>query len=98
VDQQSKYALDYARQSVAAAGSLPLPAGFRVAPRVEYRQRYRQPSGEEYVLVDLRVARRFGSLVEIRFDATNIFDREYHEIAGVPMPGAAMTLSASIGR
>jgi iron complex outermembrane receptor protein len=98
VDQQSKYALDYARQSVSAAGSLPLRGGFRVAPRVEYRQRYRLPAGEEYVLVDLRVARRFGSLVEIRFDATNIFDREYHEIAGVPMPGAAMTLSASIGR
>jgi hypothetical protein len=44
------------------------------------------------------VARRFGSLVEVRVDGTNLFDRSYHEIAGVVMPGAAMTVSASIGR
>jgi iron complex outermembrane receptor protein len=98
VDQLSKYTLDYAPTSVAAAGSLPLPWGFRVAPRVEFRRRSRQTAPEEYVLLDVRVARRFGSLVEVRVDGTNLFDRSYHEIAGVVMPGAAMTVSASIGR
>ena len=98
VDQLSKYALDYARHSIAAAGSFPLGAGFRVAPRVEYRHRYRQSGGEEYVLFDLRAAKRFGSMVEIRVDGTNLFDRTYHEIAGVAMPGAAVTVSAAIGK
>src|SRR5262245_59612704 len=98
VNQLSKYALDYAPWSIVGAGSMPLVWGFRVAPRVEYRQRKRQPNPEDYVLVDLRLARRFGSLVELHVDGTNLADRDYHEIAGVPMPGAAWMAAVSIGR
>jgi iron complex outermembrane receptor protein len=96
VDQLSKYILDYASHSAVAAGSFPLPWAFRVAPRMEYRRRSRQTSPEEYVLLDVRVARRFGSLVELRVDGVNLFDRTYHEIAGVVMPGVAVIVSASI--
>ncbi len=98
VNQLSKYALDYAPRSFVAAGSLPLPGLFRVSPRVEYRRRSRSPNPEDYVLIDARVSRRFGPLFELMVDGTNLLDEAYHEIAGVPMPGAAMTVSIAIGR
>ena len=92
----SKYALDYAPQSLAVAMSLPLPAQFRVAPRVEYRRRRRSVGGEEYVLLDARVSRPIGHHVDVYVDGTNLLDRAYSEVAGVPMPGAAMTVSVAI--
>ena len=48
-------------------------------------------------LLDVRVAKRLGSLVELRVDGMNLFDQTYHEIAGVVMPGAAVLVGASIG-
>jgi iron complex outermembrane receptor protein len=98
VMQLSKYTLDYAPQSLTAAVSLPLPARFRVAPRLEYRRRTRSAGGEEYVLLDLRVGYRLAALVDVHVDGTNLLHRAYSEVAGVPMPGAAMTVSAAIGR
>jgi iron complex outermembrane receptor protein len=98
VTQLSKYALDYAPGSFVAAGAFPLVAGFRMAPRLEYRRRSRQPEGEQYVLIDARVARRFGPLFELFVEGTNLLDEDYHEIAGVIMPGAAMTVSIRVGR
>jgi outer membrane receptor protein involved in Fe transport len=77
---------------------VPLPGGLRLAPRFEYRRRSRTSQPEEYVLLDARVSRRFGSRFELSVDGTNLLDERYHEIAGVPMPGAAMTASLSIGR
>ena len=47
--QLSKYLLDYAPQSLTAAMAIPLPAGFRVAPRLEYRQRSRSSGTSNYV-------------------------------------------------
>ena len=98
VTQLSKYTLDYAPQSLTAAMSLPLPGRFRVAPRVEYRRRTRSAGGEEYVLLDMRVGYRLATLVDVSVDGTNLLDRAYSEIAGVPMPGAAMSVSVAIGR
>ena len=98
VTQLSKYALDYAPRSFVAAGAFPLAAGFRMAPRLEYRRRSRQPTGEQYVLIDARVARRFGPLLELFVEGTNLLAEDYHEIAGVIMPGAAMTVSIRVGR
>ena len=98
VTQMSKYALDYAPRSLVAAVSLAIGGGVRVAPRVEYRRRSRTPNPEEYVLLDARVSRRFGSLFELMVDGTNLLDEAYHEIAGVPMPGAAFMVSIGIGK
>ena len=89
VTQLSKYALDYASRSFVAASLLPLPAGFRVAPRLEYRRRQRPVQPEEYVLIDARVSRPLGTWMELSIDGMNLLDRRYHEVAGVPMPGAA---------
>ncbi len=97
VNQLSKYVLDYAPRSLTAAGSIPLPGRFRVAPRVEYRQRTRSAGTSDYVLVDARVGRRVGRLVEIYVDGTNLLDASYQEIGGVQMPGAAMSISLAVG-
>ena len=43
-------------------------------------------------------ARRIGRFLELFGEGTNLFDVQYQEIAGVAMPGAAMSVSLSIGR
>jgi hypothetical protein len=35
-------------------------------------------------------------MFEVFADGTNLFDRHYQEVAGVDMPGAALTLSLAI--
>jgi iron complex outermembrane receptor protein len=94
----SKYALDYAPGSLAAAASASLPFAFRISPRLEYRRRQRQVSREQYVLLDVRVERRLSPLLDVYVDGANLLDRAYSEVAGVPMPGATMTVSVAIGR
>jgi outer membrane cobalamin receptor len=97
VDQLSKYVLDYAPHSFTAAGSLPLPRGFAVAPRVEYRYRSRSAGNLDYVLLDTRIAKRLTQAFELRIDGTNLLDADYQEIAGVAMPGAAVAISLAVG-
>jgi outer membrane cobalamin receptor len=96
VDQLSKYVLDYAPRSVVAAASIPLPARFHIAPRVEYRRRSRSTGTFDYALVDLRVGRRVGRVLDLFVEGTNLFDVSYQEVAGVPMPGAAMSVSLGV--
>jgi outer membrane cobalamin receptor len=96
VNQLSKYVLDYAPRSFTAAGSLPLPRGFQVAPRVEYRYRSRSAGSFDYVLLDVRIAKRLTQTFELRLDGTNLLDQDYQEIAGVAMPGAAFAISLAL--
>jgi iron complex outermembrane recepter protein len=96
VNQLSKYVLDYAPHSFTAAAAVPLAAGFQVAPRIEYRLRRRTSGEADYVLLEARVARRFGRAVELFVEGTNLFDVSYQEVAGVRMPGAAMTVSLAL--
>ena len=78
----SKYALDYARHSLAA--STVVRAGqWSLGPRVEFKHRV---DGREYWLVDTRVAYRFGRW-EAYADGLNLLDTDYQEIRGVAMPG-----------
>jgi outer membrane cobalamin receptor len=89
--------LDYAPHSLTGTVSVPLPGRVRLTPRVEYRRRTRSTGGSEYVLLDARIGRRIGELYEVFVEGTNLFDADYEEIAGVAMPGAAMTVSVVIG-
>jgi iron complex outermembrane receptor protein len=98
VTQLSKYLLDYAPHSLIAAASIPMPGDVRLAPRVEYRHRTRSSGTSDFVVLDARVARRLGPLLDLAIDGTNLLDRAYQEIGGVEMPGAAMTISLSVGR
>ena len=98
VNLLSKYVLDYAPQSFTAAAAIPLPAGFRVAPRVEYRRRSRTTGTFDYVLFDTRVGKRISRNLDLFVDGTNLFDVAYQEIAGVAMPGAAVSVALAINR
>ena len=98
VDQLSKYVLDFAPHSFAAAGSLPLPGRFSVAPRIEYRRRSRTSGTSDYVLVDARAGRRVGRLLDLFVEATNLLDADYQEVAGVAMPGRGVTAGLAVGR
>jgi len=93
----SKYVLDYTPRSFAAAALLPVGAGVRLAPRVEVRRRARTTGTSDYMLLDARVSRRFGEVYELAVDGTNLLDAEYQEVAGVPMPGAAVMVQLRVG-
>jgi iron complex outermembrane receptor protein len=97
VTQLSKYVLDYAPRSFTAAASIPLPARFHAAPRLEYRRRSRSSGVSDYVLLDARVGRRISRFFDLFVEGTNLFDVTYQEVAGVRMPGAAMTVSLAVG-
>ena len=96
VTQLSKYVLDYAPRSFAVGGYVPLPGAFHVAPRVEYRRRSRPAGTSDYVLMDARVGRRITRTLDLYVEGTNLFDREYQEIAGVAMPGATMAVGLAL--
>jgi len=96
VTQLSKYVLDYAPRSFTAAGLLPLPGAFSVAPRIEYRRRSRPAGTSDYVLLDARVSKRIGRLADLYVEGSNLLDREYQEIAGVSMPGATVAVGLAL--
>jgi iron complex outermembrane receptor protein len=96
VNQLSKYVLDYAPHSFVAAAAVPLPAGFSVAPRVEYRRRSRTTGTFDYVLVDARIGKRLSERLELFVEGSNLLDETYQEIAGVAMPGATVLVSVAI--
>ena len=92
VTQLSKYVLDYAPHTVTAAAVIPLPGAVRLAPRIEFKHRTRSIGTADYALLEARIARRFGA-VELFVDGSNLFNHSYQEIALVPMPGRALTVS-----
>jgi iron complex outermembrane receptor protein len=93
VTQLSKYLLDYAPQSLAAAAAVPIGWKLTVAPRLEYRRRSRTSGTSDYVLLDTRISRRLRGTFDLAIEGTNLFDTEYQEIAGVAMPGAAVSVT-----
>ncbi|MGH9240026.1 MAG: TonB-dependent receptor plug domain-containing protein, partial [Vicinamibacterales bacterium] len=96
VTQLSKYVLDYAPRSFTAAGLLPLPRAFHIAPRIEYRRRSRPAGTSDYVLVDARVGRRITRGLDLFVEGSNLLDEEYQEIAGVRMPGATVAVGLAL--
>ena len=96
VTQLSKYVLDFAPHTATVTAAVPLPGRASVAPRVEYKRRRRSAGSGEYVLLDVRVSRRFGPY-ELQAEGTNLFNTAYQEIVGVAMPGRAATLSMVVG-
>ena len=96
VTQLSKYVLDYAPHALAAGLAVPLPAGLRIAPRIEYKRRSRTVGTTDYLLLDARLGRRFGRY-DLVVDGSNLLDASYQEVLGVDMPGRAVTMSIAIG-
>jgi len=81
--EYSKYALAYARRSAGASVTVPLPSGVRFTTGGRYLDR---AGGADYGLVDARLAFREGP-TEVFFEGSNLLDRRYEEVRGVPGPG-----------
>ena len=96
VTELSKYVLESTPRALAASALVPLPGGLRVAPRAEYRRRVRAAGAQDYLLLDARVTRALGRGVDLFVEGTNLLDASYQEIAGVAMPGTAMSVSLAI--
>jgi vitamin B12 transporter len=88
----SKYVLEYARHSLVTSVAAPLGAGFAVSGSTDYRRRL---DGQKYTLVGARIARSWRRATAF-VDASNLFDVEYHEVAGVAMPGRWMTVGVTV--
>jgi iron complex outermembrane receptor protein len=88
----SKYVLEYARHSYAVSAAAPLGGAARLAVNVDARQRF---DGQRYALVAARLSRQFGR-IGLFVDGTNLLDAEYHEVAGVEMPGRWVTFGLTL--
>jgi iron complex outermembrane receptor protein len=88
----SKYLLEYAKHQAAGSVSLPIGGGLRAAINIDHRRRL---DGQEYSLVGARISRTI-SRFKVFVDATNLLDEQYHEVAGVAMPGRWMTVGVDI--
>ena len=83
----SKYVLDYARRSLAAAVSGDFAANLNGGVSASYKLRQ---DGRSYWVVDARAARRFGR-AEVFVDGQNLLDTRYQEIRGVDLPGRSFS-------
>lgn len=83
LDVLSKYVLEYARTSTGVSASLPLGAGWRATSTIDHRHRR---DGQSYELVQARVSKSIAR-VELFVLGTNLLNEQYHEVAGVEMPG-----------
>jgi outer membrane cobalamin receptor len=88
----SKYVLEYARHSVGLSIATPIAARINVGLNVDHRRRL---DGQNYSLVGLRVSRPAGR-ADVFFDAANLLNANYHEVAGVAMPGRWITIGLSL--
>ncbi len=86
-----KYTLLVPRRQIAADVSLALPFQVRLTPQVRYRD---NPGQDSYTLADLRTSWEHTSW-RWRLDVTNVFDKSYEEVPGVPMPGRLVSSSLS---
>jgi iron complex outermembrane receptor protein len=91
LDLLSKYALDFARHSLAASTVI-RAQHLTLGPRLEFKRRV---DGREYLIFDTRVAYRLGRW-EAYADGLNLLDTDYQEIRGVAMPGRSVRFGVRI--
>lgn len=89
---ESRYVLEYARHQTSLSIASPIGGGLRGSLTVDHRLRR---DGQHYALVGARVSRSVGRL-DVFVDATNLFDVDYTEIAGVAMPGRWASIGVTI--
>lgn len=90
----SKYVLEYARQSFVAAAAAPLGrSGFSVSATADHRSRL---DGQRYTLVDARLSHAWSTRAAAYVDASNLLNVDYHEVAGVTMPGRWVSVGITV--
>lgn len=89
----SKYVLEYAKDSLAVSTAVSLGrTGVTLSANADMRRRL---DGQKYTLLGARIAH--GSRHATFFvDGSNLLDREYHEVAGVAMPGRWITAGITV--
>jgi outer membrane receptor protein involved in Fe transport len=89
----SKYVLEYARDSFAASAAVPVAkTGVTLSANADMRRRF---DGQKYTLLGARAAHS-SRHATIFVDGSNLLDRDYHEVAGVAMPGRWITAGITI--
>jgi iron complex outermembrane receptor protein len=92
LDLLSKYVNEYARHQ--SGGSLAVPIGPRFAAAVNVDHRHRN-DGQSYDLVSARFTHHLRR-ADLFISASNLLDEDYHEIAGVSMPGRWVTVGVTM--
>lgn len=86
---RSRYVLAHPRWELSGHATALLPLQLEATAGM----RYRAPvNGGGYAVVDLRLTRALTAALELTLEATNLLDRSYQEISGVPMPGRWISL------
>lgn len=96
-DYLSKYALDYLKQQISAGIDYYL-FGFKNSWVLNYKKRVGDMSSS--VVVDTKltkdIIKRDGLRFEVFLEITNLFDEDYSEQSGIPMPGRWIKSGARI--
>ncbi len=88
--QRSRYALAHPLAEASLAVMAPLPGRWRLSSGV----RWRHPrGGNPYTLVDLRLIRSLLRGLGVEVEVSNLLDRSYQEVPGVPLPPRWATLA-----
>jgi outer membrane receptor protein involved in Fe transport len=87
--------LEYVRHQAGLSLSVPFAGGMRAAVNVDVRNRIVAQTWASYALVGARVSRTFGR-ADLFVDASNLFDQDYVEIAGVDMPGRWVSVGVTL--
>ena len=86
-DYLSKYALNHPEDEFKARAVLTCPYGITASLLVTHKDRI---GGERYTVTDVRIRKEIPHGT-VFVEATNLFDVDYEEIAGVPQPGVWLT-------
>ncbi len=90
---RSRYAVTHPRLEASVAVSARLPLAVQLDAGVRYRTPQRQGG---YAVVDLRLARPLAETVEVALEASNLSNRAYEEVPGVPMPPRWVSLLLTV--
>ena len=82
-EYNSLYVIDYLRDQVTININDELWFGIKQSINLRYENRV---NFEDNFTIDTKISKTFNNL-EIFLNATNLFNKTYHEIGGVPMPG-----------
>jgi len=96
-DYLSKYALDYLKQEISGSVEYTL-LGFTNAWVINYKKRVNSPDSS--VVADTKftknIIRRKNLVLEAFLEITNLFDEDYSEQSGIPMPGRWLKAGARL--
>lgn len=87
---QSQYLLDYLKHQLIIGVNNNWWLGIHQDWELRYDNRV---NFEDYFLVDTKLSKRISDY-DIYVDATNLFNKSYSEISGVPLPGRWITIGA----